>query len=130
MKKQKILIGIIVVLTAFVILCIVSMTQIGQPIGKGKYPSGRDTYRAFGDGQIQILWTSETDKILFDVKNQRELLSEIKEWSRKENILFFIGKLNKEKIFLVFNIKNNEIIEYADVDKIPGIHKAVFESLK
>ena len=129
MKKQKILIGIIVVITAFIILCIASMTQIGQPVKKGKYLSGRDTYRAFGDGQIQILWTSKTDKILFDVKNEKELLSEIEKWGREKNNLFFVGKLNNEKKSLVLSIGNNEIAEYADVDKIPDIHKDAFEKL-
>ncbi len=130
MKKQKILIGIIVVITAFIILCIASMTQIGQPVKKGKYLSGRDTYRAFGDGQIQILWTSKTDKILFDVKNEKELLSEIEKWGREKNNLFFVGKLTKEKTSLVLIIENKEIEEYADVDKISDIHKDAFEKLK
>ncbi|MGA1868530.1 MAG: hypothetical protein ACMUJM_08270 [bacterium] len=129
MENQKILIGTIIALIAFLILCIASMTQFGQPIGNGKYPSGRDTYRSFGDGQIQIAWISQTDKILYDVKNQKTLLDKIIKWKKRGKRVFLRGTLTERDKFLLIDLENNEITQYENINEIPDKYKKQFEKL-
>lgn len=115
-KKQKILITIFATLAIFIIMLVASMTQIGQPVGGGKYPSGRDTYRAFGDGRIQIMWRNSNSKDLFDCENQKIILDRVDLWVKKDSAIFFEGLLDNKSFIAKYALSENKIYLYEKIN--------------
>ena len=90
------------------------MIQVGNPNG-GKYAPGRDTYKRFGDGRIQIIWGDSNSKYLWDCEKQNTLLDQVNLWIRKKNIVFFEGLKDKKTQIIKYTLDDNQIYVYENV---------------
>ena len=89
------------------------MTQIGNPNGaKEKYSIGKDTYKRFGDGRIQIVWSGSNSKILWDCDNKMVLLNSINLWVKKKNTILFEGLRNKKHCIIKYSLDDHTISIY------------------
>ena len=116
MKKISKIILIISLFLSFGILVLVvaSMTQIGNSYG-GKYAIGRDTYKKFGDGHIQIIWANSNSKYLWDCENKKTLLNPVHLWVKKKNIVFFEGLWDKKPLIVKYALDDNKIYLYEKI---------------
>lgn len=116
MKKINIKIPIVAsfLILSVLVLLIASMTQIGNPNG-GQYAPGKDTYKRFGDGHIQIIWADSNSKFLWDCENQKTLLNPVNSWIKKKNIVFFEGFQNKKHCIIKYTLDDNQISVYEKI---------------
>ncbi|MCD4691879.1 MAG: hypothetical protein K8R79_03100 [Calditrichales bacterium] len=112
LNKNILLIGLSLSV-GILILLLSSMTQIGNPNGaKQKYSAGRDTYKKFGDGHIQVVWTGSNSKYLWDCENQKILLNPVNLWVKKGNMIFFEGLRDKTPFIVKYALDENRIYLY------------------
>ena len=122
MKKIIILILIIITLTT---ICILFQKQY-------KYPIGRDTYDAFGDGSFQlgkyyiINSSGESEKKIALLFRGETLEREVFEYFTYLNFLFTHGKNG----YVICDYEKNRYNIYNDLDDIPYEYNKIIKNHK
>ena len=99
-----------------VLLVIVSMF-LGA-CGDGlDYSRGKDSKAAFGNGNYQILHgyrNNEEINTLYNCKHKQEVVTNIDNYVKSENYVFFAGHFHRQKVYCKLNVETNLLLYYAE----------------
>jgi hypothetical protein len=93
---------------------------------KEKYPSGRDTYKSFGDGRFQIGRLPHDELVLADCETQDTIIMNLYKYKTKGNQVF---ATSKEGAFAVLNYETGVHTTYKDANSVPAEYKKIFSQL-
>lgn len=81
-----------------------------------EYFIGKDTHRAFGNGEYQIMtqkdWNGVKTYSLYNMKYNETIIKIIQNYKKKANYVYFYG-IGTSEIFVVLNTDNNKITYYS-----------------
>ena len=97
---------------------VVVMVAFLTGCGEQKYPSGRDTYRAFDDGRFDIGWFSDGMKSLTDGETGLTLLSNVYDYRRTREVLYFVGLFKESISLVVITRKDGAIHRYRTINEV------------
>ena len=114
-----------------VLLVIVSMF-LGA-CGDGlDYSQGKDSKAAFGNGNYQIMHGHRNDEdvnILYNCKHKQEVMSNVENYAKKENYVFFVGRFRRQRVFCKLNAETNLLSYYVEENSdeffMAGIEKLI-----
>jgi hypothetical protein len=121
-------------ITSLVLICFVLLfLSACQNNINSKYPIGRDTYEAFGDGRFAILiceryafdspeYNPKTNRIysLFDIENQQTVEINVYEYKEIEPYLYIVG----ESGYTLVNYVSGQIEHHNSIDEFsPEVSK-------
>ena len=118
LKATKLLIGLLAL--AFIV-----NAGCGSGHYKLKYPVGRDTKAAFGDGRYQIA-KAMYDTILYDGERQHQIAGPIKCWDSSGDMVFVMDKKGK---YTILNFATGEVKSYDRLNDAPPEFKASLSKL-
>lgn len=102
----------------FRFICIIAVSALLMGCGEQKYPTGRDTYRAFGDGRFQIGRVIGDEKPLMDVKTGFVLLSNVYDYRRTRDALYFVGSFGEPVSYVVITLNDGSIHRFRRIDEV------------
>lgn len=115
-----------IITTTTILSVIFVMSHIGGCKQK-KYPSGRDTYKSFGDGKFQLLYASDDSLDLDDVGSQHTVIRHVYEYKAKGDLVFVSSE---EDIFAVLNYKTGCCTTHNDINLFPEDHKNILSKIR
>lgn len=92
---------------------------------KKKYPSGRDTYKAFGDGRFQICGDNES-YVLIDNEAQDIIIDgDIYRYRRIKEHIYVVGQCG----YSVVNFESGEVIQSQNLSELPEEYVEIFNNV-
>ena len=116
-----------------VLLAIISLLLCACGSGRDlEYGIWKDTMAAFGNGNYQILHgyrNGEDINILYNCKHKQEVMSNVENYAKKENYVFFVGRFRRQKVFCKLNTETNLLSYYVEENRdeffMAGIEKLI-----
>ncbi len=94
---------------------------------KMKYPPGRDTIEAFGDGRYAVMRTPEKGKCMFDAETQTTISASVVSWKREGNLVCVLAA--EPKRFVLVDYVRGTVAKYEQLEEIPLPQRPIFERL-
>lgn len=82
-----------------------------------EYEIWKDTVEAFGNGNYQILHGYRNDEkinTLYNCKHKQEVVTNIDNYVKSENYVFFAGHFHRQKVYCKLNVETNLLLYYAE----------------
>ena len=95
---------------------------------RAEYASGRDTLQAFGRGRFQLLILGGKQKLLYDLKLQRTLVSDVKSWQIDDDLLLILS-VGAQR-FTILNVETGGLQHFQVISEIPQLQRGKFEKLQ
>ncbi len=94
-----------------------------QPV---KQPSGRDTFKSFGDGRFQILRYGHISLHLHDSVTQNSIVDRVKYYTTKGDVVYVLAE---DGMYTVLNFVTTECHRYKSLADAPVEHKKYLAKL-
>lgn len=91
-----------------------------------KYPSGRDTFKSFGDGRFQILRYGHISLHLHDGVTQKIIVDRVKDYTTNGDLAYFLAE---DGMYTVLNFVTAEYHQYKTIAEAPIEHKKYLAKL-
>jgi len=112
--------------TSLIIICLFLLSGC---LEHKKFPDGKDTYKSFGDGSIQLLYLYDSDKtknlVLFDLMNQSTIDSNVYGYKYINKKLYTKGEAG----YTVLDISTHEFVQDEKVSRFQGPDQVILRKL-